>query len=66
MQLRPLKNLVGISDVLSSRGFRFPDDQAYKPASLWARLNDRAHILEPELCYQGTIRLCPTFYNSIP
>ena len=53
MRLRPLKNLVGISDVLGSRGFRFPDDQVYKPASLWARLSDRAHILETKLCHQA-------------
>ena len=41
MRLRPLKNLVGISDVLGSKEFRFPDDQVYKPASLWARLRER-------------------------
>ena len=48
MRSRPLKNLVGISDVLGSRGFRFPDDQVYR-----ARFSDRAHILETKLCHQA-------------
>lgn len=46
MRLRPPKNLVGMFDVLGVREFRLSNDQVYEPVLLWARLNERAHILE--------------------